>query len=195
MNLRVCASAFQKCSDREQAGKGNCSQCADGACFAIALPADGFVRNRGGMDKSFSRQPTGLGRSGLSFRGQFFRSFNLNGSDETISPARDCFDIQGFPSVVAEGLAQFLYRRVQTVVYFHRGLPWPHLFLQFLPGDQLPRTLYQEPQDADRLGLDVETNSMLVDFAGFEIDPKGAKRTNGMGIRPIRHPDPGPPPM
>jgi hypothetical protein len=36
---------------------------------------------------------------------------------------------------------------------------------------------------------------MLVDFAGFEIDPKRAKRTNGMGIRQIRHPDPETPPM
>jgi hypothetical protein len=35
---------------------------------------------------------------------------------------------------------------------------------------------------------------MLVDFAGFEIDPIRAKRTNGMGIRHLRHRNPVPPP-
>jgi hypothetical protein len=107
----------------------------------------------------------------------------LNGSDKAISAARDCFDIQRLRWIVAQRLAEFLYRRIQAVIYFFGRLTGPEFFLQFLPGDQLPRPLYKKPQDADRLGLDVEADSMLVDFAGFEIDPKWAKRTDRMGIR------------
>jgi len=39
----------------------------------------------------------------------------------------------------------------------------------------LAGALNEEPQDADRLGLDVEANSMLVDFASLEIDPEGSE--------------------
>jgi hypothetical protein len=55
--------------------------------------------------------------------------------------------------------------------------------LQFLTANQLPGTLNQKPQHADGLALNMEANSMLMDFTGLKINPKRAKDTNRMGIR------------
>jgi hypothetical protein len=107
----------------------------------------------------------------------------LNGSDKAIPPARNRFDIQGLTGVVTESFAEFLHGRIQAVVYFLDGVARPEFLRQLLAGDQLSWPLNQKPENTDGLALDVEANSMLVDFAGLEIDPKWAKGADRMGIR------------
>jgi hypothetical protein len=66
----------------------------------------------------------------------------------------------------------------------------PELFLQLQPRDELTWPLNKKPQHPDWLGLDVKANSMLVDFAGFEIGSEGPEGVDGMGIGPINHSNP-----
>src|ERR1700739_210469 len=72
------------------------------------------------------------------------------------------------------------------------GVAWPQPFLQLLPRDQPSGPLDKKPQNANGLVLNVEADPMLLDFAGFEIDPKRAKGIDGMGIRHGRHRSPEP---
>src|SRR5580693_3111702 len=82
---------------------------------------------------------------------------NLNLGEEAVAATSNGFHKTGTLGGVAEGLADFADRFVETVVEIHEGVRGPELFLKFFTSYDIAGVLKQQGQDLE--GLLLNANS------------------------------------
>src|SRR2546427_4776331 len=73
------------------------------------------------------------------------------------------------------------------MVEVDKGVGGPDFLLQFLPGDDLPRTLQENLEDLEGLLLKFDLGALFAQFAGLEIQRKYPEANRPMGWVEIRH--------
>ena len=90
-------------------------------------------------------------------------------------------------SRIAQSLAEFVDRLVDTLVEVDEGVVRPQPGAQFFPGDQFAGSVDQRTQDIERLALQLDAGPVFADFPGNEID---VEHTEPGAPEPIRAHDP-----
>src|SRR5205809_7946068 len=93
--------------------------------------------------------------------------------DEPVTPAREGLDVTGGLGRVAQGLPQLPHGRVEAVVEVDERIRWPELVPQLLSGHHLARTLQEQGQQAKRLILQTDLQSLPAQLPGGEVDFEG----------------------
>lgn len=92
--------------------------------------------------------------------------------DESIPPPGNRLDVSGPIGGVAERIAEFVHRGIETLVVIHRRSLGPDPVLKFLTGDFFPRSLQKHRQNLEWLFGEFEGNAVLVQFfRGRRIEP------------------------
>ena len=93
--------------------------------------------------------------------GQWRRGLRLrHRGDEPVTPPREGLDVTGGLGRVAQGLPQLPHRRVEAVVEVDERVRRPELVPQLLSGHHLARALQEQDQQAKRLILQPDLQSL-----------------------------------
>jgi hypothetical protein len=92
-----------------------------------------------------------------------------NGRDETISATRNCFNISWLTRFIVERLTQPVHRLIERLLEVNERIFSPDPLLQLFTGDNLTRPLNEGGQDAKRLFLQANRNTMLTQFHGIAV--------------------------
>jgi hypothetical protein len=94
---------------------------------------------------------------------------NLNLGEEAVAATSNGFHKAGTLGGIAEGLADFADRFVETVVEINESVRGPKLFLEFLTSYDIAGVLKQQGQDLEGLFLKANSQTVLTQFAGPKI--------------------------
>src|ERR1700722_2679182 len=112
----------------------------------------------------------GLGRSfdcgGLSA----IAVAGIDGSEETISPARHGFDEPGILRRITEGVPQSPNGGVQAVIEIDEGVRRPEPVAQLLAGHDFAGLLQKLCQYLERLLLELDLQPLAAQFTGAQIE-------------------------
>src|SRR6185437_3277732 len=110
----------------------------------------------------------------------------INCSDEAVAPAGDGFHIRRSGSGIAEGLANFVYCRVEAVIEINEGAAGPEFAPKVFAREQFARTFQQKGKELKWLFLKTHTDAILAKFPGSEIGFENSEADNfasGAGLR------------
>jgi hypothetical protein len=80
---------------------------------------------------------------------------------------------------VSQRLPQFVDGRVEAVVEIDKRICRPDLRTQLFPSDDFPRSSQQNLQNKKRLLLQLDTRTLLAQFAGAQVDLEDPKPQQG----------------
>jgi hypothetical protein len=110
-------------------------------------------------------------RKGGEFRAPSWSGIdNFNLGEEAVAATSNGFHKAGTLDGVAERLADFADRFVETVVEIHESIRGPELFLEFLTSYDITGALKQQGQDLEGLFLKANSQTVLTQFAGPKIE-------------------------
>ena len=89
----------------------------------------------------------------------------LNRANETITAFGESFYVSRMVSIVRQGAANLVDREIDTVLEIDERRISPKAALDFFPGYDLSGALDEKQEDAERLGLKLEQNASLAQFA------------------------------
>jgi hypothetical protein len=111
---------------------------------------------------------------------------NLDLGEETVAAASNGFDEAGTFRGVAESLADFVDGFVEPVIEIHKSVYGPEFFLKFLASYNLAGVVQQQSQNLERLFLKPDSQTVLAQLAGAQVEfeyPKTAPAANLMVFR------------
>src|SRR6266705_3785162 len=107
--------------------------------------------------------------------------------DEPVTPAREGLYVTGGLGRVAQGLPQLPHGRVEAVVEVDERIRGPELVPQLLSGHHLARTLQEQGQQAKRLILQTDPQSLPAQLPGREVYFEGPEAEDPARGSRLRH--------
>src|SRR6202035_5549497 len=104
------------------------------------------------------------------------------GRDEAISAAGVRFDESRTVCRVSQRFPYFVNGRVEPLIEVNEGALGPEFLAQYFPADYLSWMLDQEHQDLDRLPLQLDRQTILVEIAVSQVQPKRSEANNSRGV-------------
>ena len=124
----------------------------------------------------------------VGYMGQWRRGPRLcHRGDEPVTPPREGLDVTGGLGRVAQGLPQLPHGRVEAVVEVDERVRGPELVPQLLSGHHLARPLQEQGQQAKRLILQTDLQSLPAQLPGREVDLKGPEAEDPPRGSRLRH--------
>src|ERR1700733_1431773 len=103
-----------------------------------------------------------------------------NGENESVTPARQGFDIARRVGRIGQGRAKLGDSHIHGVVEVAKGIAWPDALLQFLARDNRTGLLQQRRQDLQRLVLKPDACSSFAQLARTQIEFEDPKSDRGI---------------
>jgi hypothetical protein len=88
--------------------------------------------------------------------------------DKSVSTPRDGFNILRGTGIIVQCLSQPIHRFIQGLIEVNESIS-PDLFLQFLTGDDLARTLRKQRQNSEGLLLQSDRHAMFPQLRGVAV--------------------------
>src|SRR4029077_12568862 len=104
-----------------------------------------------------------------------FAIYAAHRCDEAIAATRQGFNEPRTLSQVAQRLAQFVDRRVQTVVEVDKRVGRPDAGTKLVPGYYFARVMEQDVENAKRLFLQLHPQTLLMKFPGTQVKLESSK--------------------
>jgi len=105
----------------------------------------------------------------------------VDGGDEAVAAAGDCFDVTGLIGGVAEGGAEAIDGGAEAVVELDKGVVAPDALAQLVARDDLAGVFEEGEQDFEGLILQLDAHTVFSKFGVLLIDLKSGEAKDGLG--------------
>jgi len=113
------------------------------------------------------RSQTMRDQSGLQSRGFVPR---FDGADEAVATLGESLDKTHVAGRIAQGLSQFVDRRIEAVVEINEDFIWPEPDTQFLTTDQFSGSFQEQGQDLKRLTGETDLGAVLPQLTRLQVN-------------------------